>query len=128
MKVPWGGILSNLNLFRIFKKIQENHHLPFSARDERKSFKGEVIHSLFTELTATNWTTALLLLFSFSPDRTIRMSENSHMKLPGHRPGLPVKVVSFHIVPLDPVHPARGGTGLSGHVPAKNHTARRRSL
>jgi hypothetical protein len=40
------------------------------------------------------------------------------VKLHGHRPGLPGKVVSFHIVPLDPAYPAWGGTGLAGHVPA----------
>ena len=34
------------------------------------------------------------------------------MKLPGHRPGLPVSVVSFHIVPLDPAY----RLGLAGHV------------
>ncbi len=39
----------------------------------------------------------------------------SLMKLPGHRPGLPGKVISFHIVPLDPAHRA----GLAGHVPVK---------
>ncbi len=32
------------------------------------------------------------------------------MKLPGHRPGLPGKVISFHIVPLDPAYKA----GLRG--------------
>jgi hypothetical protein len=37
------------------------------------------------------------------------------MKLLGHRPGLPGKVTSFYIVPLDPAHSA----GLAGHVPAK---------
>ena len=36
------------------------------------------------------------------------------MKLHGLRPGLPGKVISFHIVPLDPAYPAKGGTG---HVP-----------
>jgi len=35
------------------------------------------------------------------------------VKLPGHRPGLPGKVISFHIVPLDPAYKA----GLAGHVP-----------
>jgi hypothetical protein len=37
------------------------------------------------------------------------------MKLLGHRPGLPGKVISFYIVPLDPAHSA----GLAGHVPVK---------
>jgi hypothetical protein len=36
-------------------------------------------------------------------------------KPPGHRPGLPGKVVCFYIVPLDPAYKA----GLVGHVPAK---------
>jgi len=40
----------------------------------------------------------------------------SNVKLPGHRPGLPGKVISFHIVPLDPAYKA----GLAGHVPAKD--------
>ncbi len=38
------------------------------------------------------------------------------MKLPGHRPGLPGKVISFYIVPLDPAYKA----GLAGHVPVNN--------
>jgi hypothetical protein len=38
-----------------------------------------------------------------------------NVKLSGHRPGLPGRVVSFHIVPLDPAYKA----GLAGHVPAK---------
>jgi len=38
------------------------------------------------------------------------------VKLPGHRPGLPGKVISFHIVPLDPAYKA----GLAVHVPAKS--------
>ncbi len=37
------------------------------------------------------------------------------MKLPGHRPGLPGKVISFYIVSLDPAYEA----GLAGHVPVK---------
>jgi len=37
------------------------------------------------------------------------------LKLPGHRPGLPGKVISLCIVPLDPAYKA----GLPGHVPAK---------
>jgi hypothetical protein len=36
------------------------------------------------------------------------------MKLPAHRAGLPGKVISFCIVPLDPAHSA----GIAGHVPA----------
>jgi hypothetical protein len=36
------------------------------------------------------------------------------MKLSGHRSGLPGKVRSLYIVPLDPAHSA----GLTGHVPA----------
>ncbi len=39
---------------------------------------------------------------------------------PEHAEGLPGKVLSFilcHIVPLDPVYPAHGGTGLAVHVP-----------
>ena len=35
------------------------------------------------------------------------------VKLPAHRAGLPGKVISFYIVPLDPAHSA----GLAGHVP-----------
>ena len=35
------------------------------------------------------------------------------MKLPGHRPGLPGKVISFYILPLDPAYKAE----LAGHVP-----------
>jgi hypothetical protein len=31
------------------------------------------------------------------------------MKLPAHRAGLPGKVISFYIVPLDPAHPAKAG-------------------
>jgi hypothetical protein len=37
------------------------------------------------------------------------------VKLPGHRPGLPGKELSFHIVPLDPADKA----GLTRHLPAK---------
>jgi hypothetical protein len=37
------------------------------------------------------------------------------MKLPAHRAGLPGKVISFYIVPLDPAYKA----GLAGHVPVK---------
>jgi hypothetical protein len=40
------------------------------------------------------------------------------VKLPGHRPGLPGKVISFHIVPLDPAYKA----GLGGHVPVRIKT------
>jgi hypothetical protein len=39
------------------------------------------------------------------------------VKLPSHRPGLPGKVASFHIVLLGPTFKA----GLVGHVPAKAH-------
>jgi hypothetical protein len=35
------------------------------------------------------------------------------VKLPAHRAGLPGKVISFYIVPLDPAYKA----GLAGHVP-----------
>jgi len=42
------------------------------------------------------------------------------VKLQAHRAGLPGKVISFYIVPLDPFYPARGGTGLAGHVPVKD--------
>jgi hypothetical protein len=38
------------------------------------------------------------------------------VKLPGHRPGLPGKVISFHIVPLDPAYRA----GIAGHVPVND--------
>ena len=38
----------------------------------------------------------------------------ANVNLPGHRPGLPGKVISFDIVPLDPA----GKAGLVGHVPA----------
>jgi hypothetical protein len=37
------------------------------------------------------------------------------VKLPAHRAGLPGKVISFYIVPLDPAYKA----GLAGHVPVK---------
>ena len=47
------------------------------------------------------------------------------MKLHGLRPGLPGKVISFHIVPLAPNYPARGGTGLAGHIPAKEKSCLR---
>ena len=42
-----------------------------------------------------------------------------HWKLPAHGAGLPGKVISFYIVPLDPAYKA----GLAGHVPAKNYFA-----
>jgi hypothetical protein len=35
------------------------------------------------------------------------------LKLPAHGAGLPGKVISFYIVPLDPAYKA----GLTGHVP-----------
>ena len=35
------------------------------------------------------------------------------VKLPGHRQGLPGKVISFYILPLDPAYKAE----LAGHVP-----------
>ena len=38
------------------------------------------------------------------------------VKLPGHRPALPGKAISFHIVPLNPSHKA----GLAGHVPVNS--------
>ncbi len=38
---------------------------------------------------------------------------------PEHAEGFPGKVISFHIVPLDPAYPAHGGTGLAGHVPVR---------
>jgi hypothetical protein len=54
------------------------------------------------------------------PDRfCLSGRESREVKHPGHRPGIPGKVVSCHIVPLDPVYPAKGGTGLVGHVPTK---------
>ena len=34
-----------------------------------------------------------------------------HLKPPAHRAGLPGKVISFYIVPLDPAYPARAGRG-----------------
>jgi hypothetical protein len=33
------------------------------------------------------------------------------VKLPAHSAGLPGKVISFYIVPLDPAYPARAGRG-----------------
>jgi hypothetical protein len=36
-------------------------------------------------------------------------------KLPGHRPGLPGRAISFYIVPLDP---ANNKAGFAGHLPA----------
>jgi len=50
------------------------------------------------------------------------MSEMSNVKLHGHRPGLPGKVVPFHIVPLDPAYKA----GLAGHVPVKFQSSNER--
>ncbi len=47
--------------------------------------------------------------------RRNRFGDAKTEKLPGHRPGLPGKVISFHIVPLDPAYKA----GLAGHVPVK---------
>jgi hypothetical protein len=38
-----------------------------------------------------------------------------YLKLPAHRAGLPGKVISFCIVPLDPACKA----GLTGHLPVK---------
>jgi hypothetical protein len=40
------------------------------------------------------------------------------VKLPAHRAGLPAKVISFYIVPLDPAYKA----GLAGHVPVKQES------
>ena len=51
----------------------------------------------------------LMLLWDFWPLGRLRF------KLPGHSPGLPGKVISFHIVPLGPAYKA----GLAEHVPAK---------
>jgi hypothetical protein len=39
----------------------------------------------------------------------------AEVKVPAHRAGLPGKVISFYIVPLDPAYKA----GLAGHVPVK---------
>jgi len=46
------------------------------------------------------------------------------LKLPAHpvrtgqaRRGLPGKVISFYIVPLDPAYRQAGRAGLAGHVP-----------
>jgi hypothetical protein len=39
----------------------------------------------------------------------------SNGKLPPHRAGLPGKVISFYVVPLDSAYKA----GLAGHVPVK---------
>jgi len=52
------------------------------------------------------------------------MSQDPKVKLPDHRAGLPGKVISFYIVPLDPAHKA----GLAGHVPVKSTTAWRRNV
>jgi hypothetical protein len=38
------------------------------------------------------------------------------VKLPAHRPALPGKAISFHIVPLDPSYKA----GLAWHVPVSS--------
>jgi hypothetical protein len=46
------------------------------------------------------------------------------VKLPGHRPGLPGKVIAFHIVPLDPAYKA----GLAWHVPVNVFNPRGLSL
>jgi hypothetical protein len=55
--------------------------------------------------------------------RTIHRALTIHVNLllaaPGHRPGLPEKAVSFHIVPLDPAYKA----GLGGHIPANRLTS-----
>jgi hypothetical protein len=45
----------------------------------------------------------------------IELNAIPNVKLPGHRPGHPGKVLSFYIVPLDPANKA----GLAGHVPVK---------
>jgi hypothetical protein len=42
-----------------------------------------------------------------------------NVKPSGHRPGLPGKEISFHIVPLDPAYKA----GLTGHDPVKGEKA-----
>ena len=42
--------------------------------------------------------------------------------LPAFAGGLPGKVKSVSIVPLDTAYPAEGGTGLAGHVPVKDQT------
>ena len=47
------------------------------------------------------------------PERSLTV--RGDVNLPGHRPGLPGKVISFHIVPLNPAYKA----GLAGHVPVK---------
>jgi hypothetical protein len=41
------------------------------------------------------------------------------VKLPGYRPGLPGKVVSFHIVPLDPACKAWLAGARPGQMPQK---------
>jgi hypothetical protein len=45
----------------------------------------------------------------------LRETELGEWKLPVHTVGLPGKVISFYIVPLDPAYEA----GLAGHVPVK---------
>jgi hypothetical protein len=42
------------------------------------------------------------------------------VKLPGHRPGLLGKVISFHFVPLDPAYKA----GVAGHIPVNRVSVR----
>jgi hypothetical protein len=44
--------------------------------------------------------------------------QGTKCEAPGHRQELPGKVISFHIVPLDPAYEA----GLTGHVPVNNLT------
>jgi hypothetical protein len=74
-------------------------HLPTNipARPPRKSFF------------------SYLLSCGFWGRESDRNTSKNLRKLLGQRPGLPGKVISFYIVPLDPAHSAR----LAGHVPAK---------
>ena len=55
-------------------------------------------------------------LFVVFPENVVIRGRFSILwKLLGHRPGLPGKVITFHIVPLEPTCRA----GLAGHVPVK---------
>jgi len=44
------------------------------------------------------------------------------VKLPGHRPGLPGKVIFFHVVPLDPPIPLWRDGARSGHFATECHS------
>ncbi len=88
-----------------------------------KMTRDEAVPAVRTKTSNKVPTNAILFIFFTSSAVFIQK-----VKLPGHRPGpfdkahgperaegLPGKVISFHIVPLDPACEAR----LAGHVPVK---------